>query len=80
MREEVDRLFSDFRKMRSRLDEMDVEMESFVAKVSLAAKRAYKREADDARREARSDVANSPELTRAAQKAALRARLQHRGE
>lgn len=77
--ERMEKAEATLRKLTRRADEMDVEWESVSSKLALAARRAYKREWDEERRGAREDVASSPELTRAAQKAALRARLQHRG-
>ena len=66
------------RRLTRRADELDVEWEAVSSKLALAAKRAYKREWDEERKGARDDVVNSPELTRAAQKASLRARMQAR--
>lgn len=56
-------------EMRQRA--MDVEIEDFVSKVSAAAKRAYKREMDAERHEAKAD----PAAGRSGRKAQLRARL-----
>lgn len=77
LRQQLESIERDLKKMRHRLDEIEVDMEHFVAKVATAAKRAYKREFDAEKGEAKA-IAASPELTRAAAKAALRARFQTR--
>jgi hypothetical protein len=51
-------------KLEMRMRAVDVELEDFISKVSAAAKRAYKREADVERREAKEE----PALDRAGRK------------
>lgn len=73
--ERIEAMGERMKKLQRRVDEMEVQNEEFVARVAKAAKRAYKAEYDVERKAAQDDVAADPNVSRAAQKAVLRARL-----
>jgi len=77
--ERVEAVEREIVRLKGNLAEMELMLEDFVAKVTKAAKRAYKREADLAARDLEGADHGGELSPRLARKQALRARLQGRG-